>query len=270
MNNQTIISPIVYYGAKSSLAEWITSFFPKHKTYVEVFGGSGIILIRKEPVPIEVYNDIDNMLSDLFKVLRDESTTEFLRDLCEMTPYSRIEFNESRELSDETLENARRAMVRFNMSYAGNGRTFSTTVQETVLSMPSQVRRWQKRIEALIPAHERLQRIIVENEDFRQLIPRYDTPDTLFYLDPPYHMSTRDGKNRYIHEFRNKDHEDLVDILKSIQGGAVVSGYNCQEYARLESNGYIRHDKESIIRASSVNTKRIESIWVKQPPLTRA
>lgn len=259
-----IISPITYYGAKGSLSEWIISYFPEHHTYVDVFGGSGIILLRKERSPIEIYNDIDRMLSDLFKMLRYKITTESLKKICDMTPYSRDEFNDSKYLSENTLENARRSMVRFNMSYAGNGRYFSTTVNDTILGIPSSVRRWNKRKEALMHAHERLQNIIVENEDFRKLIPRYDTPNTLFYLDPPYHMSKRDGKNRYIYEFKNKDHEDLIDILQKIKGTAVVSGYNCETYERLEDFGFIRYDKSVIIRASSVRTTRVESIYVKK------
>lgn len=258
-----IISPITYYGAKGSLSEWIISYFPEHHTYVDVFGGSGIILLRKKQSPIEIYNDIDKMLTDMFKVLRYKTTTESLKQICDMTPYSRSEFNDSKYLSENTLENARRSMVRFNMSYSGNGRYFSTTVNDTILGIPSSVRRWNKRKEALMHAHERLKNIIVENEDFRKLIPRYDTPNTLFYLDPPYHMSARDGKNRYIYEFKNKDHEDLINLLMNLKGAAVVSGYNCKTYKPLEDAGYIRFDKEAIVRASSVRTRRVESIWVK-------
>lgn len=160
-------------------------------------------------------------------------------------------------------------MVRFNMSYSGNGRFFSTTVKDTILGIPSSVRRWNRRKEALLSAHERVKNIIVENEDFRQLIPRYDTSKTLFYLDPPYHMSARDGKNRYIYEFKMKDHDDLIDLLQNIQGTAVVSGYNCKAYERLEEIGFSRYDKEAIIRASSIRTRRIESIWINKPRNTQ-
>lgn len=260
--NSNLISPITYYGAKSSLTEWIISFFPKHNTYVDVFGGSGIVLLRKKTSPIEVYNDIDQMLTDMFSVLRSRKHTEYLKELCDLTPYSRQEFLNSKKLcSDNALENARRSMVRFNMSYSGSGHFFSTSVKNTVMGMPASVRRWTKRKESLLAVHERIKNIIVENEDFRKLIIRYDTPDTLFYLDPPYHMSTRDGKNRYSYEFKMKDHEDLIDILENIKGTAIVSGYNCESYKRLENAGFVRYDKEAIIRASSFRTKRIESIW---------
>ena len=261
---ENIISPITYYGAKSSLSEWIISHFPEHKTYVEVFGGSGIVLLRKEKTRIEIYNDINRMLADLFRILRYQHTANMLHTLCDLTPYSRDEFNDSKQMSTDTLENARRAMVLFNMSYSGNGRFFSTSVKDAIMGMPSCVRRWEKRKQSLQSAHERLKNIIVEHEDFRKLIPRYDSTDALFYLDPPYHMSTRDGKNRYLNEFKNKDHEDLIQLLLNIKGAAVVSGYNCSTYKPLEDAGYIRYDKESIVRASSVRTRRIESIWVKQ------
>lgn len=264
MNKNKIISPITYYGAKSSLSEWIISFFPKHVTFVEVFGGSGIITLRKEPSLIEVYNDIDRMIADLFLVLKGQITTELLRHQLLCTPYSRDEFLSSKNVCEGSiLENARRSMVRFNMSYSGNGHFFSTSVKDTVMGIPSCVRRFQRRIDALPAAHDRLKNVIVENQDFRKLIPRYDHPQTLFYLDPPYHMSTRDGKNRYIHEFKKQDHEDLIDILLQIKGSAVISGYACKVYERLEENGFTRHDRESIVRASSVRVKRIESIWVR-------
>lgn len=180
-----------------------------------------------------------------------------------MTPYSRDEFNDSKQISSDMLENARRSMVRFNMSYSGNGRFFSTAVKDVIMDMPSCVRRWERRKQSLMSVHERVKNVIVENEDFRKLIPRYDSPDALFYLDPPYHLSTRDGKNRYINEFKNKDHEDLINLLLNLKGSAVVSGYNCKTYKPLENSGYIRFDKEAIVRSSSVRTRRVESIWVK-------
>lgn len=101
-----------YPGAKNRLAEWIISFIPEHRVYLELFFGSGAVFFNKDPAKIETLNDLDGEVYNLFKVIRDR-TEEFAKSL-EMTPYSREEYeNAYKKVSAETeLERARKFMVR--------------------------------------------------------------------------------------------------------------------------------------------------------------
>ncbi|HFC10149.1 MAG TPA: DNA adenine methylase, partial [Chloroflexi bacterium] len=83
-------APILrYHGAKWKIAPWIIQHFPPHTTYVEVFGGSAGVLLRKPPAPIEVYNDLDGEVVNFFRVLRERP--EELARAVEFTPYARAE-----------------------------------------------------------------------------------------------------------------------------------------------------------------------------------
>src|SRR5258706_9367454 len=92
-----IASPVTWFGGKSKLAQRIIEHFPEHRTYVEVFGGSAAVLITKKPAGVEVYNDIDGQLVNLFRILREPLLCEELRRALESTPYSRGEFDLAKE-----------------------------------------------------------------------------------------------------------------------------------------------------------------------------
>ncbi|MFB5189053.1 DNA adenine methylase [Alicyclobacillus fastidiosus] len=61
----------------------------------------------------------------------------------------------------------------------------------------------------------------IECRDFREVIECYDSPDTLFYCDPPY----VGRENRYKGNFNERDHRDLAELLRGIKGQAIVSYY---------------------------------------------
>ena len=108
-----------YYGGKWRIAPWIIGHFPKHRVYVEPFGGAASVLIRKERSEVEVYNDADEEVVNLFQVLRERP--EQLLRACRLTPYSRREWERAYEPTDETVERARRAVFRSFAERAGDG-----------------------------------------------------------------------------------------------------------------------------------------------------
>ena len=110
-----ITRPVLkYHGGKWRVADWVLAHLPPHHTYVEPFGGAGSVLLRKAPSPIEVYNDLDEDVVRLFRVLRDPAQAEELRHAVELTPWARAEFHACWErpagLSD--VELSRRLLVR--------------------------------------------------------------------------------------------------------------------------------------------------------------
>jgi DNA adenine methylase len=105
-----------YHGGKWKIADWIIEHLPRHRTYVEPFGGAASVLIKKPRAYAEVYNDLDGEIVNLFCVARDRG--EELARAVELTPYARDEFYQSFLPSDDPLEQARRTVLR---SFAGFG-----------------------------------------------------------------------------------------------------------------------------------------------------
>lgn len=240
MGKGLLRSPINWFGGKGNMVAKLLKFIPSHKIYVEVFGGGASLLFAKEPSPVEVYNDIDSGLVNFFRVLRDKDKfQEFYRKVC-LTPYSREEYNYCRstwEDCDDEVERAYRWFIVARMSFSGEfGHSWSFGVKFSRKGMASKCSSWLSIIDKLPDIHERIMRVQIEHKDFRDLIKTYDTKDTFFYLDPPYVPETR-RSGKYKHEMTDKDHEDLVEILLTIKGKAMLSGYANIIYKRLEDAG---------------------------------
>jgi hypothetical protein len=109
-----------WYGGKFRLAPWIIAHCPPHRIYVEPFGGGGSVLLRKPRAYAEVYNDLDDWIVNLFKVLRDRTKSTRLIELLRLTPFARVEFEEADTATSDDVENARRLIVRAFMGFGSN------------------------------------------------------------------------------------------------------------------------------------------------------
>ena len=89
---------------------------------------------------------------------------------------------------------------------------------------------------------------------------RYDTSDTVFYLDPPYVHSSRGDTSSYGYEMTDEQHVDLAELLHNIDGRAIVSGYDTQLYDELYPK-WRRVDAASKM-CNSVHKPRRESLWM--------
>lgn len=264
-------SPINWYGGKYYMANKIIELFPNHKCYVEVFGGAGHILFRKKSSEIEVFNDIDKGLITFFKVLRDEKKANQLKTLLELTPYSREEFYNCRdtwETEQNEIERVRKWYTTVMQSFSSDLSSWSFSKSKSRRGMSQSVSQWLGKIEKNIPdAIERLRMVQIENLDFRELIIKYDSDETLFYLDPPYIHDTRKTKRGYQYEMTNKDHKELVNILLKIKGKAILSGYQHSIYDKLLQSGWYRKYLGSFNKCSAkvINTSRNkgeEFVWI--------
>lgn len=256
-----ISPPITWFGGKSKLAARIIEHFPAHRTYVEPFGGSAAVLLAKPPSPVEVYNDVDGDLVNLFRILRDRDQSARLHEACETTLYSRAEFELARQPADDPVEAARRFIVRQRQSHGGVGRAWSYCVADAQGGMSSAVRRWLVGVERLPSIHRRLRHVQIEAADWSEVLARYDRPDTLHYLDPPYVADTRVGGG-YRHEMDEQGHRRLIDAALSLSGMTVLSGYFCDIYRPLEENGWRRVDYDVPAYMSPRRQRRRESLWL--------
>ena len=256
-----ISSPVTWHGGKSKLSAKIVGYFPEHQTYVEPFGGSGAVLLAKEPSKVEVYNDLNGELVNLFQVLRDSKLHKRLQRALENTQYARSEFQLSKEPSDDPVESARRFVVRQQQSRGGLGERWSYCVGDSRSGMSSAVARWRTGIEQLSSVHTRFRNVQIECEDWRTILARYDGRRTLFYVDPCYVPSTRTG-GKYEHEMDEGDHRELVARLLAIRGKSVLSGYYHPVYKPLEKAGWKRVDFDVPAYSSDKRTRRTECLWL--------
>jgi len=270
-------SPLLYIGGKGHMVLRLLSYIPPHRSYVEVFGGGASLLFAKEPSRIEVYNDIDSAVVNFFRVLRDPDKFEkFYRKVC-LTPYSREEFNYClntwRECQDD-IEKAYRFYVVVRQNFGGNLNAGWGIVVTTIEAHPA--RSWISTIKLLPEIAGRFSRVLIENDDFRKIIPRYDTSETFMYLDPPYIPDTRKNKKDYNFEMSLEDHQDLIDLILISKSMFMLSGYRHPIHKKLEDAGWQRIDFQTACHAAgrTRNSKfqgrgsalkhapRTESIWL--------
>lgn len=247
-----------YYGGKWKHAEKIISMFPEHKTFVDVFCGAASITLRKPRSKNEIINDVNSEIVSFFNILRDRNSE--LKTLLERTPYSRDEYLICRETSLDALEQARRTVVK---AWFGIGDSIDneTGFRVSLSQGGSTTGPWLTYVDYLHLYSNRLRGVIIENLDFAEVIERYDKPDTLFYLDPPYSTELRSKKHAYRFDFKFDDHERLFRVLDKIKGRWFLSGYLSGPYESLP------WPKESFVARTNSNSKdAVEYIWFNEPP----
>jgi DNA adenine methylase len=141
--------PVKWHGGKYYLCSRIIAHFPPHHTYVEPFGVAASVLLNKPPSPVEVYNDLDERITRLFRVLRDHGP-ELHRRLA-LTPYSESEFEQAVEPAKDEIEQARRDFVRWRLSLGGRGDSFSFTLHRVRREMADVVSGYLSMIDEELP-----------------------------------------------------------------------------------------------------------------------
>lgn len=255
-----------WVGGKLNLRDIIYERFPlKYDSYIEVFGGAAWVLLgMKKQSKLEVYNDFNSNLVNLFRCVK-ERILAFLQELGFLPLTSRTEFNllkrylqkkpfhesyakeeieiaqkmlpepeaeEIRALITERCEDIdiHRAVTFFKVirySYASSGTSFGCK--------PIDIR---KIFSLIWAANARLKNTLLENQDFSLLIRHYDSDDAFFYLDPPYYAAEYFYKG-----FGRIDHIRLRDVLKNIQGKWLLS-YNDSRHIRFLYRHYYIEEVE--------------------------
>lgn len=222
-----------WYGGKYSHLDWLLPYLPPCHHYCEPFGGSGAVLLNRDPSPVETYNDLDGEVVNFFKALRN-NPEELIR-LIALTPFSREEFALACELDSSLsdIERARRFYVRARQVRTGLAQTASlgrwANCKNTSRSgMSGVISRWMGGIEQLEQIANRLLRVQIENRPATELISLYDDVNTLFYCDPPYIHSTRGDNKAYEYEMTDEQHIELARILNNVKGKVAISNYDCE------------------------------------------
>lgn len=212
--------PAAYVGGKKILARRLAERIGQspHGIYAEAFVGMGGVFLKRERVPkVEVLNDASRDVATLFRVLQRHHQA-FL-DMLRWQLASRADFDRLRAQDPETLtdlERSARFLVLQRLAFGGKvtGRTFGVATDQPARF---DLRRLEPVLEAL---HDRLNGVWIECLDWREFIRRWDRPETLFYLDPPY-WGSEDVYGRGL--FAQTDFQALSDALKSLRGRFILS-----------------------------------------------
>jgi len=231
---------ISWIGGKKLLKKKIIEQFPEQcDRYIEVFGGAGWVLFAREKhADMEVYNDINGDLVNLFRCVKYHP--EALQKELEWGFVSREQFfdyisqNNIQGMTD--IQRAARFFCRIKLSFGADLESFGV-----------RPRNMQGAIDYLQRVSKRLNRVVIENVDFERLIRTYDRESALFYLDPPYY----EAEKYYPDRFQPEDHIRLRDTLSQIKGKFVLSYNDCQAVREL----YAGYNMVEVDRADNLVTK---------------
>ena len=249
---------VAYAGGQKGLLPLLLELIPAHEKYVEIFGGGCTLLFNKNISKFEVYNDVNRNLTNLFKVIRDR--TEEFKEQLKFLPQNRALFQDfKRELIKETddLQKALKFYYLLTYSFSGVTHRYSFVVKESskIKSAPSVD--WFA---------QRLRNVVIENLDFAELIEKYDSPQTFFFLDPPY----ADIEDLYEFSFKDDDHVRLFETLRKIKGHFLMT-YNDHPFIDLLYRNYFKftYDTPMMMSLKKTNMKVNHLIIADYDILTR-
>ncbi len=256
--------PVKWHGGKFYLCQRIIEHFPPHHTYLEPFGGAASVLLNKPRSVVEVYNDLDERITRLFRVLRDHGA-ELQRRLT-LTPYSEVEFEEAEQAAGDEIEQARKDFVRWRLSLGGRGDSFSFTLHRVRRGMADVVSGYLSMIDEELPRIvERLRTVEILRRPALDVIRTWDNPQTLIYCDPPYLHSTRHESSRSVYgcEMSAEDHRELAGVLSRCRGKVVLSGYPSDLYDELYRGWRtVEFDMPNHAAGGRSKARKQETLWM--------
>jgi len=259
-------APIRYFGSKGGFYNKILEQFPNENdfdTYVEPYGGSYCVGLEMKPAKIEIYNDLEQNVYSLYKVISDNDLFLKFKEKCDLAIYSedlRKEYKELLKLDEIDIVDRSFYFYYVNRtSHNGvGGFSMNTSIRR---NMSKSVSDFLSSIDRLGELHERLSRVIVSNCDGVKLINKYNTPNCLIYADPPYEQSTRTSVRYKVDMNREKQIEFLDSVIKS-KAKILISGYECELYDILTENGFEKINFEVKTIDGHFNKKtKIETLW---------
>lgn len=258
-NLKMLKPPIPRLGGKSRLRKEIIEILPEHECYVAPFFGAGWVYFGKEPSKVEVVNDIDGELINLFKMIKnhaEEIDRMMLYEVCGRDAFNYYKNADINSLTE--IQRAIRYMYLISQSFASKGGSFGygTTTRPNPQIYST---------ELLVDLKKRLRNTYIENLDYKLIFKKYDRLWTVFFCDPPYldtDINFSSGAGCKI-TFDREEHEKLSSILKNIKGKFILTindhpfirklykGFNIKEtkvnYSVARTNQGRRKYKELIV-----------------------
>lgn len=263
--------PVQRFGGKGVMAALLYPHFVARHTYMEPFFGAGgmFFQVPRQHWTEYLVNDIDKRIVNLFRVLRD--TPDALLQACALTPYARDSFLETKEVSPEPLEDARRMFVSLTQSFNSLGLAWRPPVPGIAQNKMQVAHNKSLSLTTFAPL---LRSTAIENMDAVDMLTRYANEHTFIYSDPPYVHTSRKETEAYQHEMDDAHHIRLAEAHHSAaKAGAriCISGYPSELYEDLYF-GWRTVDIEVDCKSTPLHVKgtsrpkRTERLWMNYPP----
>jgi len=249
------LSNVKWIGGKHGKEEIYLELMPKHKIFVDCFFGSGAVPFYKEtvnPAKLTIVNDINDKPMNYMLVLKDNP--ERLYKECSALPFSEKLYEKYKWEpwpEEDEIEAAVRFYYMMRVCFAGGGHKYRNGIglSKTV-----------NKAKQLIGATELIPKMaeLIKNwnilcRDFESVIDFYDTKDTLFFLDPPYHGR----EDIYAGGFKEEDHVRLKNRLDKIKGKAMICYYRSPLIDELYQDWYrVEYNTASQIKARKDGDKQ--------------
>lgn len=261
---ETSNAPFPYLGGKSKMLEHIYKYMPEKVNHlVDVFGGSGSVVLGYKNAGIKTYNDINLELANFFVCLRDKSDELIFK--IENTPHHRYEYEQSFILAPFEIgdvETARKTFVKVSQSF---GRTtvksgWSTTFKWARMGISESTLKVLTKASKLNQVWGALKSLQIECLDYKELFKKYDRADTFFFLDPPYLKSTRDSGVKYGAEMNTPaEHLELIDAINNLESNQwILCCYDNEIYSR----GLLNYTKVHLKARTNGNCERTETMYL--------
>lgn len=272
----TLTPPLKFFGGKHYLAKWIQGLAPPHYTHrVHPFaGGLGEFWAWPHQNMSEVVNDIDKGLTNFYMVLQFPHLFEEFARHVQAIPFSKPAwktangitntFGYNGDIPDEgRIMRAVAFFVNCRQSMCGGGKTFAPlSKNRTRGGMNEQANAWWSAVDGLELVHNRLKRVVILCENAIEVIKREDSPNTLFYNDPPYLFPDGKPNNLYEHGISLEEHKEFLDVITQVKGKAMISNYSNPLYDdKLRS--WTRHERviDNKMQTSTKKKKMVEVVW---------
>jgi DNA adenine methylase len=268
-------SLLSYFGGKTYLAPFIASRIPPgFECYCEPFCGSAAVFFAAPGrwANSEVLNDINHDLINLFHVMQNDEWRQELLDLLEVTPFARDQWREAQQgvRHPETWDKSGQPVWRAWAYFVSHAQAFNIGGHSFRVPMVGKdlAGEWNNRIERLgyPPLIARLKQACLENKSFEKLIPALDSKYTFFYIDPPYIGATDQAsmKSAYSGFSLSKEQDELlIEMVKSIRGGVILSGYARDDlpadwiHLTIDVPVHARY-----VKGETAKKRTIEHLWI--------
>ena len=227
--NITILSG--YYGAKYNMAEDIIQLIPKHEIYLEPCLGGGSILLSHPRSPVEIGNDLDPNIANIYSILVDREKGKELMNKLFQLQYNETVFKQTKRLYKNCLKRYSDISCAV-FTYIMLSQSFNAAQKSFSKDRYHNDEAYQRHIRAIIPdVYERLEGVKMYNMDALNLLRAFaDNPEVFVFLDPPYRQELR-GKNAkkvYKCEMPDMIQRRMLRLLQGIKCKVLLCGYRSE------------------------------------------
>lgn len=259
-------TPITYYGGKVKMTVHILPLIPEHTLYCEPFFGGGAIFFAKPPSKVECINDMNTEVINFYRVVQDKFTA--LKKSINGTLHSRRSHQQAKIIYDnpDMFNDVQRAWAFWVLTNQGFAGQISNSWGYAKQKNSDSLKIKNKKIQFTKDYAKRLELVQIECTDALKVIFTRDTPQSFFYIDPPYFNSAMGHYGGYSYH----DFEDLLQLLENIKGKFLLSSYDSELLQRYtEKNGWDSHGIDMTVSVAKGSRKPKREMLTANYPISQ-